>query len=165
MIRIKDDISVYNGVSRIQRKIDRIPKENETEVKDGNVFLYFEQKAQLIPLEIKGGKIYILPLEPKLADFSVVPPANTNINPSKDLSSEIKKIPKKNLKFRLLNSLMVLLMALRIGKRSISTLIFLLQKQLHTNILMFGTNISGKQPRNFGKKERLFSKKLNFGTK
>lgn len=87
MIRIKDDISVYNGVSRIQRKIDRIPKENETEVKDGNVFLYFEQKAQLIPLEIKGGKIYILPLEPKLADFSVVPPANTNINQSKDLSS------------------------------------------------------------------------------
>ncbi len=94
LIRIKDDISVYNAKKRLQEKIKNIPREKGFNVKDGNIFLYFEKSARFISAEIKNGKIKILPTLPKLADYSVVPPAETNIPQSTKKSSPLPKIQK-----------------------------------------------------------------------
>ena len=56
----------------------------EHNVKDDNIFLYFEKKAQLVAMEIKNGKINILPRLPKLADFSVMKHAPVGFLYSKD---------------------------------------------------------------------------------
>ena len=44
-------------------------------VKDGNIFLYFEKKTQLVSAEIKNGKIAILPQTPSLSDLMGSRPA------------------------------------------------------------------------------------------
>ncbi len=62
--------------------------------KDGNIFLYFEKTARFVSAEIKNGKIKILPITPELADYSVVPPAETNIPQSTTKSSSLPKIQK-----------------------------------------------------------------------
>jgi len=87
LIRIKDDVSIYNARKRIQKKIDSIPNEKGFNVKDGNVFLYFEKTARFVSAEIKNGKIKLLPQTPELADFSVVPPASSTISQTENKSS------------------------------------------------------------------------------
>lgn len=54
---------------------------------DGNIYLYFEKNAIFISAEIKNGKIKILPTLPELADFSVVPPTDTNISQTENKST------------------------------------------------------------------------------
>ena len=56
----------------------------EHNVKDDNIFLYFEKKAQLVAMGIKNGKINILAMLPKLADFSVMKHAPVGFLYSKD---------------------------------------------------------------------------------
>ena len=87
LIRIKDDIPVYKARKRIQEKINNFPKEKGVNVKDGNIYLYFEKNAIFISAEIKNGKIKILPTLPELADFSVVPPTDTNISQTENKST------------------------------------------------------------------------------
>ena len=50
-------------------------------------FFILKKKTQLVVMEIKNGKINILPRLPKLADFSVVPPAKINISEKDDVLS------------------------------------------------------------------------------
>ena len=56
----------------------------EHNIKNGNIFLYFEKKTQLVAMEIKNGKINILPRLSKLADFSVIKHAPVGFLYSKD---------------------------------------------------------------------------------
>ena len=87
LIRIKDDISVYNAKKRLQEKINNLPKEKGINVKDGMIFLYFEKNAKFISAEIKNGRINILPSLPSLADLTESRPALLNIAHSSDKSS------------------------------------------------------------------------------
>lgn len=59
----------------------------EHNIKDGNVFLYFEKKVQLVSAEIKNGKIVILPQTPSLSDLTGSRPAKINISEKDDSSS------------------------------------------------------------------------------
>ena len=56
----------------------------EHNIKNGNIFLYFEKKTQRVAMEIKNGKINILPRLSKLADFSVMKHAPVGFLYSKD---------------------------------------------------------------------------------
>ena len=57
----------------------------EHNIKNGNIFLYFEKKLNLLgAMEIKNGKINILPMLPKLVDFSVMKHAPVGFLYSKD---------------------------------------------------------------------------------
>ena len=87
LIRIKDDISVYNAKKRLQEKINNLPKEKGINVKDGMIFLYFEKNAKFISAEIKNGRINILPSLPSLADLTESRPTLSNIAHSSDKSS------------------------------------------------------------------------------
>ena len=50
-------------------------------------FILKKKLNLLVAMEIKNGKINILPRLPKLADFSVVPPAKINISEKDDVLS------------------------------------------------------------------------------
>ena len=56
----------------------------EHNVKDDNIFLYFEKTLNFVAAEIKNGKINILPMLPKLVDFSVIKHAPVGFLYSKD---------------------------------------------------------------------------------
>ena len=56
----------------------------EHNVKDDNIFLYFEKTLNFVAAEIKNGKINILPMLPKLADFFVIKHASVGFLYSKD---------------------------------------------------------------------------------
>lgn len=56
-------------------------------IKNGNIFLYFEKKTQLVSAEIKNGKIAILPQTPSLSDLTGSRPAKINISEKDDSSS------------------------------------------------------------------------------
>lgn len=56
----------------------------EHNVKDDNIFLYFEKTLNFVAAEIKNGKINILAMLPKLVDFSVIKHAPVGFLYSKD---------------------------------------------------------------------------------
>ena len=56
----------------------------EHNIKDDNIFLYFEKTLNFVAAEIKNGKINILPMLPKLADFFVMKYAPVGFLYSKD---------------------------------------------------------------------------------
>ena len=60
----------------------RIPAEHN--IKDNNIFLYFEKTLNFVAAEIKNGKINILAMLPKLVDFSVIKHAPVGFLYSKD---------------------------------------------------------------------------------
>ena len=56
----------------------------EHNIKNGNIFLYFEKTLNFVAAEIKNGKINILAMLPKLVDFSVIKHAPVGFLYSKD---------------------------------------------------------------------------------
>ena len=56
----------------------------EHNVKDDNIFLYFEKTLNFVAAEIKNGKINILAMLPTLVDFSVIKHAPVGFLYSKD---------------------------------------------------------------------------------
>ena len=94
LIRIQDNISVYNARKRLQTKINKLQEENRKEIKDGKLFLYFEKKGEYVEAEIKRGKINILPAMPSLADLTETRPTSDILSQAEELSSSIPKVNK-----------------------------------------------------------------------
>ena len=87
LIRIKDDISVYSARKKLQKKLNNFSKENNTNAKNGKVFLYFEKTALFISAEINNGKIRILPQSPSLSDLTGSRPVSSTISQTENKST------------------------------------------------------------------------------